>query len=199
MSGTVDQACSVDGCTRPVHGRGWCRSHYMRWWRYVNASEPPRPHRGGRGYVPIEDRLTNRWVVADNGCWLWTGTMQNAGYGEVIVNGNRRLAHRVIYELHHGPIASGLVVRHRCDTPACVNPDHLLSGTQADNIHDMHARGRARGTFTSLPREHGTNRGYRQHRRLGETLCDPCRQAAMAHRRATGLLEEQRSRRRAAS
>jgi DNA-binding transcriptional regulator YiaG len=57
------------------------------------------------------------------------------------------LAHRVSYALANGlqmVAIRGLVVRHDCDNPACINPEHLSLGTQADNIADAIARGRAR-------------------------------------------------------
>ncbi len=76
------------------------------------------------------------------GCWEWTGAKTHFGYGKMMIAGKVVRAHRVSYELHVGAIPSELLIRHRCDNPACVNPDHLEPGTQADNIQDMMERGR---------------------------------------------------------
>lgn len=75
-------------------------------------------------------------------CVLWDGPMGPRGYGRVTVNGRRVLAHRHVYQKFHGPLGEREVVRHTCDNPLCVNPYHLESGTQADNVRDMVARGR---------------------------------------------------------
>lgn len=86
------------------------------------------------------------WSKVDKGpgCWTWTGATQNYGYGAVTIHGLTRRAHRVSWELAHGPIPDGLHVCHRCDNPPCVNPDHLFLGTAQDNVDDKDAKGRGR-------------------------------------------------------
>lgn len=90
------------------------------------------------------DGHRNKILSMDDGfCWLWTAHRFRQGYGAVRVGRRVCLAHRVAYEAAHGEgAANGLVVRHRCDTPACVNPDHLELGTQADNVRDRDNRQR---------------------------------------------------------
>lgn len=87
------------------------------------------------------------WSKVDKSgdCWLWTGNTTKAGYGVCYPDGKstpRRLAHRAAWEEANGQIPDGLSICHRCDNPPCVRPDHLFSGTQADNIRDMMSKGR---------------------------------------------------------
>lgn len=79
-------------------------------------------------------------------CWLWTGKTVGMGYGKFShgTTGNVRSyrCHRLAYEWLVGPISPGLSVLHTCDTPACVNPEHLYLGTQEKNMEDKVARNR---------------------------------------------------------
>lgn len=83
------------------------------------------------------------------GCWIWTAAACSRGYGFINDNGEIRRSHRVSWELHNGPIPEGsgyhgTCVLHKCDTPECVNPDHLFLGTQAENVTDMFGKGRGK-------------------------------------------------------
>lgn len=75
-------------------------------------------------------------------CWEWIGSKNKHGYGRFYANGMLKRAHRVAYELWRTTIPEGLIVRHMCDNPSCVNPDHLELGTQRDNMNDMTERNR---------------------------------------------------------
>lgn len=78
-------------------------------------------------------------------CISWEGATKQGGYGRVSYNGRLEQAHRVSYAICNGIDLSeidGLVVRHKCDNPICINPNHLIVGTIADNMRDAVERGR---------------------------------------------------------
>lgn len=90
-----------------------------------------------------------------NGCVLWGGGKCTAGYGYISLTGGKKMrAHRFAWTARHGDIPGGLHVLHKCDVPACINPDHLFLGTAADNASDKIAKGRQR-TGVSLGEKHG--------------------------------------------
>lgn len=78
-----------------------------------------------------------------SGCWLLQmAPASRAGHVLIRFHGQRIYAHRLIYFFVNGAIPLGKVVRHSCDDPACVRPDHLSVGSQRDNVHDSVKRGR---------------------------------------------------------
>ncbi|MBL8924116.1 MAG: HNH endonuclease [Myxococcaceae bacterium] len=79
------------------------------------------------------------------GCWLWKAAKNNKGYGVLRVGDGNVYAHRASWVTHFGEVKTGQCVLHRCDVPACINPDHLFVGSHADNTADMLRKGRNRG------------------------------------------------------
>lgn len=104
----------------------------------------------GRPPIPLAQRFEKyAHRSSETGCWHWTGDRLPKGYGILVVRASgkdkKRLAHRLSWELAHGPIPDGLFVCHACDNPSCVNPDHLWLGTPKDNAQDMVRKGRHPG------------------------------------------------------
>lgn len=102
------------------------------------------------------------------GCWLWQAGKFYHGYGQVNLGRDAagkqhtEYAHRVAYVLAVGDVPAGAVVMHTCDTPACVNPDHLRLGTQAENVLDASQKGKYLRGLTV-----GSVRWIREQRRSG--------------------------------
>jgi len=93
--------------------------------------------------IPIEQRLYNRIIETTAGCWEWQGARNNKGYGQVGLERKIILAHRASWTVTNGPIPENLIVRHICDNPPCINPNHLELGTYKDNSADAIKRNRA--------------------------------------------------------
>ena len=124
--------------------------------------------------------IMNKTVVSDNGCWEWQGA-ESYGYGVILRNKERLRVHRVAYELWCEPIPKGMVIRHKCDNPCCVNPSHLETGTQAENIRDIVSRGR-----------HGRTKLTKQQVKAIRASAEPNR--ALADKYGVGIIAIRRAR-----
>jgi hypothetical protein len=99
---------------------------------------------------PLELRFWKRLVVdRKTGCRIWRDSGHRP-YGAITIS-----THRLAWELVNGPIPEGMHVLHRCDEPRCCNPDHLFLGTQAENMADMHRKGRSRNQYTGKSKAPG--------------------------------------------
>lgn len=92
---------------------------------------------GKRGFT-LEERFWRYVEKQPGGCWIWTARINEKGYGHFMINSTSPAkAHRISYQIHFGPIPDGMLVLHKCDNKACVNPSHLYLGTHHDNMNDI--------------------------------------------------------------
>lgn len=82
-----------------------------------------------------EDRKLMFWshVTKTEGCWLWSGTKSEKGYGLFRIDGKPKRAHRIAYEMIVGDVPEGFTLDHLCRVPGCVNPAHLEIVTSQEN------------------------------------------------------------------
>jgi len=93
--------------------------------------------------MDLADKLSERLVEVESGCWEFIGGRTGAGYGAISLSHTKqRSAHVLSYELTKGPIPYGLIVCHSCDNKICCNPAHLFLGTYQDNKDDEITKGR---------------------------------------------------------
>lgn len=86
---------------------------------------------------PMETML-ERVRKEENGCWTYTGFLDHGGYGQIKCGKKIHNVHRLMWVLHNKKeVPEGEVVRHTCkQNRACINPDHLITGTPKQNVHD---------------------------------------------------------------
>ena len=99
-------------------------------------------HKGGQSEDCAVMKLFNGAYEKENGCIITTRYLNEKGYPRMRVRTKKRYMSHVIYERYIGAVPEGMCMLHKCDTPACINPQHLFIGTKADNNYDMVAKGR---------------------------------------------------------
>lgn len=97
-----------------------------------------RPYR----HETFWDRVEKHVVIADNGCHLFMGCRNHCGYGRINKDGKNVFVHREMFKKHNPGVDVTGVIMHTCDTPNCINPEHLKHGSVADNVADMVEKGR---------------------------------------------------------
>ena len=133
-----------------------------RFWAKVNKRGPVHP-------------------VLKTPCWLWVRKGDSrSGYGRFYSGDQYHVASRFAYQLANGAVPEGLWVLHRCDTPRCVNPEHLFLGTHDDNMADLRAKGRGNSQHrdqSHCKRGHPFDKANTYVTTNGQRACRKCKKA----------------------
>ena len=146
------RTCWIDGCDRGGWYSGKCWAHR----EYVKRDH--RLTRRKRG-ATVAERLAIYGQSDDNGCVVWTGSVNASGYGIIRINGRNIGAHRVAWRLANGPIPRGMQIDHACHNRRCINVAHLRLATQCQNHWNL--RGAARSSATGVRNVKRDGSGYR--------------------------------------
>jgi hypothetical protein len=127
----ANRICSIEDCSKAHYGRGYCRQHWRRWRDSGDPNGTGRVHYG----TPEEAFAAHAKPVGD--CIIWTGTIQPPGYGNLMVDGRKMLAHRYAWQRVKGPLDPAVFLDHRCHVPACVKISHLRPATPKQNVEHV--------------------------------------------------------------
>ena len=139
----IERICDAPGCSNQYYSKGYCRLHYQRWKAHGHI-EPTRGRSGEA--LAFLHALVDAEAVED--CVQWPFGRTPNGYGRILIQGQKRVASRVVCEVAHGaPPTPDHQAAHSCGKghEGCVNPLHLRWATPEENRADMIAHGTAHG------------------------------------------------------
>ena len=177
--------CKSIYCDRDAIARELCSKHHKRLMKGKDINLKSCLE------MTIEERFLSK-VIKNNetGCWLWIGATRGRigqRYGKLEVNGKTYGAHRFSYMLWKGDLVStnvrNICVCHKCDTPLCVNPDHLFLGTHMDNMIDKSRKGRTNAKITQCKRGHDFDSKNTWISKSGSRHCRKCHALRQADRK----------------
>lgn len=139
MAVKIQTHCAVDGCDRQHYAHGHCQMHRRRVLKTGSAGDA-----APRVIPSVQERLASR-SVRQGECLIYTaGYTMPQGHVTIRAFGRNTRAHVAAWRVHTGEWpATGQVVRHKCDVPRCIEPNHLELGSVADNNRDRVERGRS--------------------------------------------------------
>lgn len=162
----TSRICSIENCSNTHLARGWCRAHYLRWFRHGD------PLAGGTMYGEPQ-KYFHEVVLQYDGdeCLIWPYGTSN-GYGTMNVDGAMRVVARLVCEEEYGPPpTSKHEAAHACGRGdhGCVTKNHLRWDTRAGNFADKIEHGTSgRGERSNLAKL--TERQVLDIRRLGGSI-----------------------------
>lgn len=187
-----DGTCSVKNCDRPVRvkSKGWCQTHYQRWWDTgdVREDDPIRSYGGGTGKkLGWPENMLHFLEIDSNGCYVLTHGRPRGRTGEyrsVTKDSHEVAAHTAVYEWVVGPLPEGMVLDHLCKNPVCVHPDHLEPVTPFQNNMRSDSPTAVNARKTHCQNGHEFNEENTALNGDGSRYCRPCRNEWQRARRA---------------
>lgn len=126
--------CKIASCTNGGRLRqGYCSGHYRR----LTIHGDPQAD------IPIATKSANpaeslaKHTERRGDCLIWVGHVNRGGYGATFVKGKFKTAHRMAFELAHGPIPEGGQIDHLCHNKACVEVAHLRLTSAKENLENL--------------------------------------------------------------
>ena len=179
--------CVAESCPDNAVARNMCDKHWKRWRIGKDINKKSRFDKTSK-----ERFFEKVNMNTSNGCWLWTGGTRGRGtlqYGSAWHQGKNVGAHRLSWIFCNGFLPSHLglnkaEVCHKCDTPLCVNPDHLFIGTRSDNMQDKIKKGRCgQKSKTHCPSGHKYSESNTYVSKSGSRSCRICHRLLEGNRR----------------